>query len=60
MLDPNFITLLMNVGVVKFFAIITSNLLDLAIKFILCFLGKLLEYGCNFRFVMEKEHPSVS
>ena len=60
MLDPNFITVLMNVGVVKNFTIITSNLLNLAIKFILSFLGKLLEYRCNFRFIMEKEHPSVS
>jgi hypothetical protein len=54
MLDPNFITILMNVGVVKFFTIITYILLDLAIKFILSFLGKLLEYRCNFRFVMKK------
>jgi hypothetical protein len=60
MLDPNLITVFMNVGVVKFFTIITSNLLDLAIKFILRFLGKLLEYRCNLRFIMEKEHPGVS
>jgi hypothetical protein len=60
MLDPNLITIFMYVGVVKFFSIITSNLIDLAIKFILGFLSKLLEYRCNFRFIMEKQHPSVS
>jgi hypothetical protein len=44
MFDPNFITILMNVGVVKFLSIITFGFLDLAVKLILCFLDKLLEY----------------
>ena len=60
MLDPNLITVFMYVGVVKLFTIITSNLLDLAIEFILSLLGKFLEYRCNFRFIMEKEHPRLS
>jgi hypothetical protein len=60
MLDPNLMIVFMYVGVVKFFTIITSNLFDLATKFILSFLGKLFEYKCNFKFIMEKEHPSVS
>jgi hypothetical protein len=60
MLDLNFITILMNVGVVKLFSIVTHYLLDFAIKFILSLLGKLLEYRCNLRLIMKKEHSSVS
>jgi hypothetical protein len=44
MLDPNFITIFMNIGVVKFLSIITFDFIDFAVKFILSFLGKLLEY----------------
>jgi hypothetical protein len=44
MLDPNFITVFMNVGVVKFLSVVTSNFLDFSIKFILNFFGKILEY----------------
>jgi len=44
MFDPNFITIFFYVGVVKLFAIITSNLLDLDIKLIFGILCKLLEY----------------
>jgi hypothetical protein len=44
MLDPNLVTIFMNVGVVKFLSIITSDFLDFEVKFILSFLGKLLKY----------------
>jgi hypothetical protein len=44
MLDPNFITVLINIGVVKFLSIITPYFLDFAVKFLLSLLGKLLEY----------------
>jgi len=44
MFDPNFITILFNVGVVKLFSIVTPYLLDLDIKLILGILCKLLEY----------------
>jgi hypothetical protein len=60
MLDPNFITVFMNIGVVKFLSVVTSDFLDFAVKFILRFLGKFLEYLCNLRLIMKKEHPSVS
>jgi hypothetical protein len=43
MLDLNFITIFMNVGVVKLFPIVTFDFLDFTIKFILSFLGKLLK-----------------
>jgi hypothetical protein len=43
MIDPNLITIFMYVGVVKLFSVVTSNLLDFAIKFILSLLRKLLE-----------------
>jgi hypothetical protein len=54
MIDP------VNVYIVKFFSIITSNCLDLVIKFILNFLGKSLKYRCNFRLLLKKEHSSTS
>jgi hypothetical protein len=41
MLDPNFITVLMNVGVVKFLSVVTPYFIDFAVKFILSLLGKL-------------------
>jgi hypothetical protein len=44
MLDPNFITIFMNIGVVKFLSVVTFDFLDFAVKFILSFLGKFLEY----------------
>ena len=56
MLDPNFITIGFYVCVVKLFAVVTSNLLELHFKFILGSLDKLLEARCNFRFVMKEEH----
>ena len=59
MFDSNFITILFNVSVVKLFAIITSNLLDLHIKLILGILGKLLEDLCNFGVVLQEGCPSV-
>jgi hypothetical protein len=40
MFDPNIITILMYVGVVKLFPIVTSDFLDFTFKFILLFLGK--------------------
>jgi hypothetical protein len=43
MFDPNFITIFMYVSVVKLFPIDTPDFLDYAFKFILCFLGKLIE-----------------
>jgi hypothetical protein len=43
MFDPNFVTIFMRVGVVKLFPIVTPDFLTFAFKFILCFLGKLLE-----------------
>jgi hypothetical protein len=60
MLDPNFITMLFNVCVDKFFRIIAAYLLDVHIEFILCSLGKLLETCGHFGLVMKEEHPSVS
>ena len=59
MFDSHFIIILFNVGVVKLFAIVTSNFLDLDFKLILGILGKLLEYGCNFGLVLQEECPSV-
>jgi hypothetical protein len=44
MLDPNLITMLFNIDVIRLSFVVTSNLLDIAIKLILCFLGKSLEY----------------
>jgi hypothetical protein len=60
MLDPNFITICFNVCVVKFFPVVTSYLLKLHFKFILCSLCKLLETCHNLSLVMKEEHPSVS
>jgi hypothetical protein len=60
MLDPNFIIILFNVCVDKFFPIVASYLLHLHIEFILCSLGKLFETCGHFGLVMKEEHPSVS
>ena len=60
MIDSNFITISFNVGVVKFLSIVTSYLLELHLKFILCSLGKLLETCGHFGLVMKEEHPSIS
>jgi hypothetical protein len=60
MVDPNFIIILFNVCVDKFFPIVTSYVFYFHIEFILCSLGKLLETCGNFGLVMKEEHPSVS
>ena len=58
MLDPFFIKKFLNIGVSEFWAIITSNILDLQLKFILIFSNEFLDNSLNFTLVMQKEYPS--
>ena len=58
MLDPFFIKKKFNIGVSKFRAIVTSNILDLQLKFILSSYNEFLDNSLNFTLVMQKEYPS--
>jgi len=58
MLDSLFIKKFLNIGVSEFRAIVTSNILDLQLKFILSSSNEFLDNSLNFAFVMQKEYPS--
>ena len=58
MLDPFFIKKFLNIGVSEFRAIVTSNILDLQLKFILSSSNEYLDNSLNFTLVMQKEYPS--
>lgn len=60
MLDANLIRILLSICVGKLFVIITSYLIDLAIKLILFFLSKPFEYRCNFRLILKEEHLCIT
>ena len=53
MLDSFFIKKLLNIGVSEFQAIVTSNILDLQLKFILNSSNEFLDNFLNFTFVMQ-------
>ena len=56
--DPFFIKKFLNIGVSEFRAIVTSNILDLQLKFILSSSNEFLDNFLNFTLVMQKEYPS--
>ena len=58
MLDPFFIKKNFNIGVSKFRAIVTSNILDLQLKFILSSSNEIFDNSLYFAFIMHKEYPS--
>ena len=58
MLDSFFIKIFLNIGVSKFRAIVTSNILDLQLKFILSSSNEFLDNPLYFAFIMHKEYPS--
>ena len=58
MLDPFFIKKFLNISVSEFRAIVTSNILDLYLKFILSSSDEFLDNSLNFTLVMQKEYPS--
>ena len=58
MLDPFFIKKFRNIGVSEFRTIVTSNILDLQVKFILISSNEFLDNSLNFTLVMQKEYPS--
>ena len=58
MLDPFFIKKFLNIGVSKFRTIITSNILDLQLKFILSSFNEFLDNFLNFTLVTQKEYLS--
>ena len=53
MLDSFFIKIFLNIGVSEFGAIVTSNILDLQLKFILSSSNEFLDNFLNFTFVMQ-------
>ena len=57
MLDSFFIKKFFNIGV-EFRAIVTSNILDLQLKFILSSSNEFLDNSLYFALVMHKEYPS--
>ena len=58
MLDPFFIKKFLNIGVSEFRAIVTSNILDLQLKFILSSSNEFLDNSLYFAFIMHKKYPS--
>ena len=58
MLDSFFTKIFFNIGVSEFRAIVTSNILDLQLKFILSSSNEFLDNFLNFTHVMQKEYPS--
>ena len=58
MLDFFFIKIFLNICVSEFRAIVTSNILDLQLKFILSSSNEFLDNSLYFAFVMHKEYPS--
>ena len=58
MLDPFFIKKFLNIGVSEFRAIVTSNILDLQLIFILGSSNEFLDNSFDFTFILQKEYPS--
>jgi hypothetical protein len=58
MLDAFFIKKVFYFSVIELGAVVTSNLLDLGIKLILCPLQELLEHLLSFTLILQKEHPN--
>jgi hypothetical protein len=59
MTNTFFIKILFNVGILELGVVVTSHSLDLHIKLILGYCGKLLEYFMNLALVFHKEYPGV-
>jgi hypothetical protein len=57
MLNAFFIKIVFHLSVLEIGVIITSNLLDFSIKYILCSLQEFLEHLLSFTFILQKEHP---
>jgi hypothetical protein len=58
MLDVFFIKVVFYLSVLKLGAIITHNLLDLSIKFILCHLQEFIYHPLSRTFILQKEHQN--
>uniref|UniRef100_A0A0A9FGQ8 Uncharacterized protein n=1 Tax=Arundo donax TaxID=35708 RepID=A0A0A9FGQ8_ARUDO len=60
MLDADFITIVINLSVLKLGLVVTPDLHNGSFKFILSHLCKLLENARSLALVIKKESPSVS
>ena len=58
MLDSFFIKKSFNICIPEFRAIVTSNILDLQLIFILGSSNEFLDYPLSFTLILQKEHPS--